>query len=147
MPSLPTPLPTPCPHPCPHPCPLSPLQVIVGSVDGNRLWGKELKTRLAFVEWSPDGRSLLFVTLDGEVHVYNQYGNRLGSVGLFAAEESSTAPVSCRFPAPWFGVAQPLGLVLCGHWCCVDKGWCCVHKGWCWCLRQCMSMVGAVGGR
>ncbi len=74
-------------------CWWAPVQVIVGSVDGNRLWGKELKTRLAFVEWSPDGRSLLFVTLDGEVHVYNQYGNRLGSVGLFAAEESSTAPV------------------------------------------------------
>jgi hypothetical protein len=29
--------------------------VIVGSVDGNRLWGKELKVTLAFVEWSPDG--------------------------------------------------------------------------------------------
>ncbi len=42
-------------------------QVIVGSVDGNRLWGKELKCRLAFVEWSPDGKTLLFITLDGEV--------------------------------------------------------------------------------
>jgi WD repeat-containing protein 35 len=43
------------------------FQVIVGSVDGNRLWGKELKNRLAFVEWSPDGRSLIFVTMEGEV--------------------------------------------------------------------------------
>jgi hypothetical protein len=43
------------------------VQVIVGSVDGNRLWGKELKCRLAFVEWSPDGKTLLFITLDGEV--------------------------------------------------------------------------------
>ncbi len=25
--------------------------VIVGTVDGQRLWGKELKTNLAFVEW------------------------------------------------------------------------------------------------
>ena len=82
-------------------------QVIVGSVDGNRLWGKELKTQLAFVEWSPDGRSLLFVTLDGEVHVYNQYGNRLGSVNLFAAEESSTTPVR-----PWPGVGVSCGVVL-----------------------------------
>ncbi|CAN0005943.1 unnamed protein product, partial [Heterosigma akashiwo] len=34
--------------------------VIVGSVDGNRLWGKELDINLSFVEWSPDGRYLLF---------------------------------------------------------------------------------------
>jgi hypothetical protein len=27
--------------------------VIVGSVDGNRLWGKELKMQLQFCEWSP----------------------------------------------------------------------------------------------
>eukprot|EP00959_Pyramimonas_sp_CCMP1952_P304983 6382961-Pyramimonas_sp.AAC.2 len=31
--------------------------VIVGSVDGNRLWGKELALSLALVEWSPDGRT------------------------------------------------------------------------------------------
>lgn len=30
--------------------------VIVGSVDGNRLWGKELDMGLQNVEWSPDGR-------------------------------------------------------------------------------------------
>ena len=27
--------------------------VIVGSVDGNRLWGKDLDHELALVEWSP----------------------------------------------------------------------------------------------
>lgn len=37
--------------------------VIVGSVDGNRLWGKELGLNLALVEWSPDGRLILFCTI------------------------------------------------------------------------------------
>lgn len=36
--------------------------VIVGSVDGNRLWGKELGMTLALVEWSPDGKLILFCT-------------------------------------------------------------------------------------
>ena len=39
--------------------------VIVGGVDGNRLWGKEYKYRLALVEWSPDSRQILFGTPDG----------------------------------------------------------------------------------
>jgi WD repeat-containing protein 35 len=51
--------------------------VIVGSVDGNRLWGKELsKVNLRKVEWSPDnGRHILFCTDQGEVHVYDNLGN------------------------------------------------------------------------
>lgn len=44
-------------------------QVIVGSVDGNRLWGKELGLPLRFVEWSPDSRLILFVTLEAEVRL------------------------------------------------------------------------------
>ncbi|CEG49203.1 WD40 repeat protein [Plasmopara halstedii] len=60
--------------------------VIVGSVDGNRLWGKEMKTQLAFVEWSPDGKSLLFVTKDGEVAVHDSMGNKISRMTLYAIE-------------------------------------------------------------
>lgn len=50
--------------------------VIVGSVDGNRVWGKELpKVNLRLVEWSADGRHLLFGTDTGEVHSYDAMGN------------------------------------------------------------------------
>ena len=48
--------------------------VIVGSVDGNRIWGKELKSKLAFAQWSPNGRLLLFGTDQGELHLYDHSG-------------------------------------------------------------------------
>lgn len=48
--------------------------VIVGSVDGNRIWGKELKLKLAHVQWSPSGRLLLFGNDQGELHLYDHSG-------------------------------------------------------------------------
>ncbi|XP_055618976.1 WD repeat-containing protein 35 [Toxorhynchites rutilus septentrionalis] len=49
--------------------------VIVGSVDGNRIWGKDLKNvSLTGVQWSPDGRLLLFSIKTGELHLYDNQG-------------------------------------------------------------------------
>lgn len=51
----------------------------MGSVDGNRIWGKELpKVNLKLVEWSPDtGRHILFCTDQGEVLVHDHMGNMI----------------------------------------------------------------------
>ncbi|MBN3313719.1 WDR35 protein, partial [Atractosteus spatula] len=50
--------------------------VIVGSVDGNRIWGKDLKgIQLAHVAWSPDSKILLFGMANGEIHIYDNQGN------------------------------------------------------------------------
>uniref|UniRef100_A0A3Q2XUY4 WD repeat-containing protein 35 n=1 Tax=Hippocampus comes TaxID=109280 RepID=A0A3Q2XUY4_HIPCM len=50
--------------------------VIVGSVDGNRIWGKELKgNQLAHVAWSPDSKVLLFGMANGEVQIFDNHGN------------------------------------------------------------------------
>lgn len=50
--------------------------IIVGSVDGNRIWSKELKnTSLTGVQWNPDGRLLLFSLKNGEVHLYDNQGS------------------------------------------------------------------------
>lgn len=52
---------------------------LVGSVDGNRIWGKELcKDQVRSMQWSPDGRSVLFATSKGELQKYDQSGNYLG---------------------------------------------------------------------
>ena len=49
--------------------------VIVGSVDGNRLWGKDLKgTSLTHVCWSPDSKVLLFGNSKGEILIYDSHG-------------------------------------------------------------------------
>ncbi|KAG8179280.1 hypothetical protein JTE90_026742 [Oedothorax gibbosus] len=57
--------------------------IIVGSVDGNRIWGKELKgLNLTCVEWSPDGRLLLLGCNNGEVHIYEFGGAFVGKVPI-----------------------------------------------------------------
>ena len=49
--------------------------MIVGSVDGNRIWGKEIKgIQLTQVAWSPDSKVILFGTGNGEVHMYDSHG-------------------------------------------------------------------------
>lgn len=45
--------------------------VIVGTVTGDRLWGRILNYNLAHMEWSPDGKFLLFGTIKGEVLVFD----------------------------------------------------------------------------
>ncbi|XP_065214168.1 WD repeat-containing protein 35 [Planococcus citri] len=49
--------------------------VIVGSVDGSRIWGKELKKLgLTAVQWSPNSKYILFGTRNGELHLYDDEG-------------------------------------------------------------------------
>lgn len=58
--------------------------VILGSVDGNRIWGKEVKnTNLAHVQWSPDGHFLLFGTVPGQLQLFDGQGTFVSKVPNF----------------------------------------------------------------
>ncbi|CAD7922072.1 unnamed protein product [Amoebophrya sp. A25] len=61
--------------------------VIVGTVDGQRLWGKELKTQLQMVEWAPDGRNILFSTPNGDIHLYDPEGVYVLKIPVYCLDE------------------------------------------------------------
>ncbi|CAM9127009.1 unnamed protein product, partial [Sphacelaria rigidula] len=73
--------------------------VIVGSVDGNRLWGKELDMGLLKVEWAPDGRRILFVTTTGEVLIYDAQGKRVRAMTLPEGSEVTSGLGSKTTPS------------------------------------------------
>ena len=67
--------------------------VIVGSVDGNRIWGKELKgMQLAHVCWSPDGKSILFGTANGEVQIYDNVGQFVSKLQVYCLANTTGIP-------------------------------------------------------
>lgn len=54
--------------------------VIVGNVDGARMWGKELQMALDKLTWSPNGQNIVFSTMQGEVYVYDADGNQISQL-------------------------------------------------------------------
>ena len=74
------------------------MQVIVGSVDGNRIWGKELEEQLRLVQWSPDGKLILFVKGDREIDVYDYNGSK-----VMAMPVHGWGSVSSRRVMRWAG--------------------------------------------
>ncbi|KAH8943800.1 hypothetical protein BDL97_13G073500 [Sphagnum fallax] len=67
-------------------------QVLVGNVDGNRLWGKELNIQLAFVEWSPDSQFILFCTTEGTCQIHDFNGNFVAQLCMHFGVKGSTTP-------------------------------------------------------
>ena len=77
--------------------------VIVGSVDGSRLWSKDIKSvKLTSVEWSPDGKILLFGTVNRQVFCYDNTGNFIFNVplpmnGVLGRQMNGSGKVSVSF--------------------------------------------------
>eukprot|EP01063_Lacrimia_lanifica_P003469 TRINITY_DN1185_c0_g1_i1.p1 TRINITY_DN1185_c0_g1~~TRINITY_DN1185_c0_g1_i1.p1 ORF type:complete len:1246 (+),score=479.60 TRINITY_DN1185_c0_g1_i1:153-3890(+) len=106
--------------------------VIVGSVDGNRLWGRELHSsgrplHLTHVQWSPDGKTLLFGTNSGEIHRYDAStghfiskltalpciedspGAKLIGLQWYAAADAATADISHEIAPPSLAICYGNG--------------------------------------
>ncbi|KAJ3337585.1 hypothetical protein HDU93_000828 [Gonapodya sp. JEL0774] len=68
--------------------------VISGSVDGARLWSKNLGGSPTSLVWSPDGTQLLFAMDSGEVQLWDYNGGRVGVLeslsNLFAGPAKSS---------------------------------------------------------
>ncbi|ULT82457.1 hypothetical protein L3Y34_012018 [Caenorhabditis briggsae] len=60
--------------------------VIVGTLEGNRIWNKELEITLASCEWAPDGDMLIFGTAEGKVCVFDENGNHYLDITMHCLE-------------------------------------------------------------
>ena len=55
---------------------------IVGTVEGNRAWGNDIRNSLYLVEWSPDGSSLLLAAEKSNIIVLSSSGQQLGELEI-----------------------------------------------------------------
>jgi WD repeat-containing protein 35 len=53
---------------------------IVGTVDGARLWAKDLRTKMRLCQWSPDAKTIMLATDSGEILFYDLFGNYLVTI-------------------------------------------------------------------
>ena len=55
---------------------------IVGTVEGLRSWGNDIRNRLYLAEWSPDGSALLLAAEHSNVIILSSTGQQLGELSL-----------------------------------------------------------------
>ncbi|KPI86477.1 hypothetical protein ABL78_4461 [Leptomonas seymouri] len=84
--------------------------VIVGGVEGNRYWGRELPYELAKVCWSADGLFILFGTSTGDVFVHDaSSGVQLSQVSIQCeGKEEKSRLVGLAWNAAWVERPEPL---------------------------------------
>lgn len=55
---------------------------IVGTVDGNRSWGNDIRNSLYLIEWSPDGNLILLASRNQNITILSSSGQQLGEVEI-----------------------------------------------------------------
>lgn len=55
---------------------------IVGTVEGSRCWGNDIKDNLYLMEWSPDSSILLFASTNSNLIVFSSSGYQIGEMEI-----------------------------------------------------------------
>jgi WD repeat-containing protein 35 len=55
---------------------------IVGTVEGSRCWGNDIKEKLYLIEWSPDASCILFAALNYNVIIFSTSGYQVGEMEI-----------------------------------------------------------------
>ncbi|CCW68470.1 unnamed protein product [Phytomonas sp. Hart1] len=82
--------------------------IVVGYVDGSRLWNHDYDYELAKVCWSPDDRYLLFGTSQGEVFVHDAVGGQYISQINIQCEKTPSKLASLLWHPAWVERLEPL---------------------------------------
>ena len=80
--------------------------VIVGSEDGNRIWGNELRMSLKLVEWSPDGKYIVFINEDAEAVLYSCDGTKIRKLTMPAQDPNNIGDVNVA-GFDWYDYPNP----------------------------------------
>ncbi|RHW72332.1 putative intraflagellar transport protein D4 [Trypanosoma brucei equiperdum] len=82
--------------------------VILGGVDGNRLWGKDLKCELTNVTWSPDDRYILFGTKSGDVQMHDSATGHLVNQVAITHQANKVPLAGLEWSSAWVDRPEPL---------------------------------------
>jgi WD repeat-containing protein 35 len=55
---------------------------IVGTVEGSRCWGNDIRDKLYLLEWSPDSSSLLFACQNSNIVIFSCSGYQIGEMEI-----------------------------------------------------------------
>ena len=68
--------------------------IIVGSVDGNRIWGKDLDMKsaeMSLVAWAPDSKRIVFIDTQNTVMLFDKEGEKIGNITMHVLAGSGEA--------------------------------------------------------
>lgn len=67
--------------------------IVVGSVEGKRIWGQEVNVPLKKIAWCPENRTIIFVTAQNEAKIYDHQGYYIDDLKKVLKDDERTGKV------------------------------------------------------